>query len=902
MSKYTILLIDYEPRSIESLKTPLESVGYDVVVASDGITGVEQFDSLRPDLTLVEAMIPKKHGFEVCQQLKATDHGRRSPIAILTAVYKGRKYRTQALHNYKCDEYLEKPIEADQLLQTVGRLLNIDDPYRPLGEDTPAATAVEVVQEVVPEPAEPEKVETETGFETTEAPIHAAAPAPKAEPKREPLPFDLTGADENEIMDRLDEILIEDQEPPAAAAGSPVEPAPAQPESEPLAAPTAASAAPILPQLEALDDGQFDEALSVLDAKIEADQPEATDATPIEAPPAEPTPTAEASPPEFAPTDTSATPAAEETGLSQALEGLAEHPAAEVPEAGRRDQGATADLVAAAEKLQEEVGPDDDGAVQVIPLSDPDTDDPVLQGEASDAPAAAADDGAPETIEKPAAETPESAAAETPESESAAAKPESSSDEAPDAEDEPATEARAVADAPEAEAKTGQVVDFDSHRSRKRRGKGKKAKGRKARKREARAANSAAATAPAEAPEEAAAAVEPAARPEPTPEPAEKSAAVAEPAASVKPAADAPTPAKTAAPSRGVPVWIWGVAALLIVGGAVGLFLLRGSGDGGSTPAAESQAPMAASTAPSLPSGPFTGSVSRTATPPVETGTPSPVQPVAEEPTTEPAAEPESTASAPAPTRRSEEPARAAAKPRPKSEPPAAATPKKTERASTREPNPSEPTASKPPEPKQLARTTPETKPAEPPARRIEIGEPEAARQGVAETLESADPVASPVESTPTESSLAARDDARAADALSSPEPTLKSFSKPAVTPPAPSRTLPAEPMSVEPEPVNWAGKLVDIRDVDVQPKVLDRRLPDYTHRAMRLKQQGTVELRVLVDEKGRVAKVEVTKPIPNSDLNDAAVDAVRRWKFSPATKEGQPVKTWKKETVTFKL
>ena len=39
------------------------------------------------------------------------------------------------------------------------------------------------------------------------------------------------------------------------------------------------------------------------------------------------------------------------------------------------------------------------------------------------------------------------------------------------------------------------------------------------------------------------------------------------------------------------------------------------------------------------------------------------------------------------------------------------------------------------------------------------------------------------------------------------------------------------------------ARGLVDIRDVDVQPKVLDRRLPDYTHRAMRLKQQGTVEL-----------------------------------------------------------
>src|SRR4030095_14342440 len=48
------------------------------------IDGVEAFTRLNPDMVLVEAMIPKKHGFEVCQELKRTPHGRRTPIIITT--------------------------------------------------------------------------------------------------------------------------------------------------------------------------------------------------------------------------------------------------------------------------------------------------------------------------------------------------------------------------------------------------------------------------------------------------------------------------------------------------------------------------------------------------------------------------------------------------------------------------------------------------------------------------------------------------------------------------------------------------------------------------------------------------------------------------------------------------
>jgi DNA-binding response OmpR family regulator len=119
MRDYTILLIDYDPESAARLCRPLLRAGYRVEVATDGLAGISRFHALTPDLTLIEAMIPKKHGFEVCQELKRTEHGQSTQVWILTSVYKGRKYRTQAYHHYKCDKYLEKPISDDELMASV---------------------------------------------------------------------------------------------------------------------------------------------------------------------------------------------------------------------------------------------------------------------------------------------------------------------------------------------------------------------------------------------------------------------------------------------------------------------------------------------------------------------------------------------------------------------------------------------------------------------------------------------------------------------------------------------------------------------------------------------------------------------------------------------------------------
>lgn len=197
-----ILIIDYEPRCIKQLSDPLEAAGHEILVAKDGIVGLEVFKKEKPDLVLIEAMLPRRHGFEVCGEMKRTEHGRNTPVVVVTSVYKGRKYRSQAIHQHGADEYLEKPIAPATLTKTVEGLL----PDRARAAPTPVAPApVAMPVAVVPEVAA--AVQVATGVTTQVA-------APVATPGVGPAPATrargsvaATDATEAEIVEHLNEIL-----------------------------------------------------------------------------------------------------------------------------------------------------------------------------------------------------------------------------------------------------------------------------------------------------------------------------------------------------------------------------------------------------------------------------------------------------------------------------------------------------------------------------------------------------------------------------------------------------------------------------------------------------------------------------------------------------------------------
>lgn len=185
---FKLLIIDYDPRGIKQLSDPLESAGYEIRVAKDGVAGIEKFHEEKPDLVLVEAMLPKRHGFEVCQEIKQTKHGRDTPVVVVTSVYKGRKYRSQAIHQHGADEYLEKPIAAEKLMETVERLLEGRAPQTVVA----AAAAAEPPAPGVQAPTPPAPPAATTAASPSAPPASTVPPADSAEA---------------EIVERLNQIL-----------------------------------------------------------------------------------------------------------------------------------------------------------------------------------------------------------------------------------------------------------------------------------------------------------------------------------------------------------------------------------------------------------------------------------------------------------------------------------------------------------------------------------------------------------------------------------------------------------------------------------------------------------------------------------------------------------------------
>lgn len=157
-----ILIIDYDQSSLASLHGILAKEGYHIVTATDGQAGWDKYNKESPDLVLMEAMLPKVHGFELCQRI-TSERNSQATVFIMTGVYKDRVYRTEALRTYGAAEYFEKPLKMAELLASVEAVLGKPEPR--------------------PEPApEPEPVE---------APVAAAAaPAPERarEPKAVPAP------------------------------------------------------------------------------------------------------------------------------------------------------------------------------------------------------------------------------------------------------------------------------------------------------------------------------------------------------------------------------------------------------------------------------------------------------------------------------------------------------------------------------------------------------------------------------------------------------------------------------------------------------------------------------------------------------------------------------------------
>ncbi len=122
MAGKKILIVDYDTKSIESLSKLFKAQKIEVITAMDGVDAYEKFKADEPDLVLLEAMLPRLHGFDLAQKIYQDTRG-RVPVIIVTAVYKGHQYRNEALRTFGVSDYYEKPYDQDKLVNRVLSLI-----------------------------------------------------------------------------------------------------------------------------------------------------------------------------------------------------------------------------------------------------------------------------------------------------------------------------------------------------------------------------------------------------------------------------------------------------------------------------------------------------------------------------------------------------------------------------------------------------------------------------------------------------------------------------------------------------------------------------------------------------------------------------------------------------------
>jgi putative two-component system response regulator len=119
----TILVVDDEPATVILLQAHLEAAGYQVVVAYGGEEALEKAFARRPDLVLLDVLMPDLDGFEVCHHLKTDPRTRFVPVVIITALQESRDKIAGA--EAGADDFLTKPFNRVELVARVRNLLQV---------------------------------------------------------------------------------------------------------------------------------------------------------------------------------------------------------------------------------------------------------------------------------------------------------------------------------------------------------------------------------------------------------------------------------------------------------------------------------------------------------------------------------------------------------------------------------------------------------------------------------------------------------------------------------------------------------------------------------------------------------------------------------------------------------
>jgi DNA-binding response OmpR family regulator len=126
MEKKYILIVDDDPDMIETVGMMLESKGYEVGKAYDGVEGEMSVRERRPDLLILDVMMPRKDGYVLCAELKKDKATQSIPVILLTAVGEAVPVTTYSHADgmsTEADDFIPKPVDTEMLVRCMERLL-----------------------------------------------------------------------------------------------------------------------------------------------------------------------------------------------------------------------------------------------------------------------------------------------------------------------------------------------------------------------------------------------------------------------------------------------------------------------------------------------------------------------------------------------------------------------------------------------------------------------------------------------------------------------------------------------------------------------------------------------------------------------------------------------------------
>ncbi len=123
--KPSVLVVDDEPNIVVSLEFLMKQAGYDVRVARNGEEALKALEERAPDLMLLDVMMPKRNGYDVCQTVRADARWAAVRIIMLTA--KGRDVEREKGLAMGADDYITKPFSTREVMERVKQYLDAAD-------------------------------------------------------------------------------------------------------------------------------------------------------------------------------------------------------------------------------------------------------------------------------------------------------------------------------------------------------------------------------------------------------------------------------------------------------------------------------------------------------------------------------------------------------------------------------------------------------------------------------------------------------------------------------------------------------------------------------------------------------------------------------------------------------